>query len=87
MNVGYFGEDRDGLRTNWNSEYFEQNKEELQPTQLPFPIMLNYEIAPNPNSSSVNIVSKHCVLSPHQYEDVDNSNNFYSSRFYYHFNQ
>jgi len=85
LNVGYFGEDKNALKTHWNSEYFEHRKEEKQ--RFLFPIMFNYEIAPNPNSSSVNIVSKHCVLSPKEYEDVENPSNFYSCRFYYHFNQ
>jgi hypothetical protein len=87
LNVGYFGEDKDCLKTNWNSEYFEQKREELNATHLPFPVMLNYEIAPNSKDSNVNIVSKHCVLPPSEFEDVENANDFYSCRFYYHFNQ
>lgn len=81
LNVGYFGGDSAKLKTTWNTEYFNIQNKEIFSSNCE--IMFNYEIAPNLESSSVSLISKHCVISNDKVED----SSFVSEYYYYHFNQ
>lgn len=82
MNIGYVGDDQRCIETDWNSEFFGENTNNFD--QI-VPHLFNYEIAPDENSG--NKVSKHCVISPKMLSSVNNEHNFYTSQYYYHFNQ
>ena len=84
MNVGYFGNDLNLLKTSWNSEYLNAAQEKLTPL---FKLSWNYELVPNPNPDKDNIVSKHCIVSPKTFNTVCNKDIYYSKQYYYHFNQ
>ena len=77
INVGFFGEDKTLLNSDWNSEY-NTDKSTLNNENI-FPISFYYEIAPNEKS---NIVSKHCVIG----KNTGIESEFYSTHFDYHAN-
>lgn len=82
MNIGYAGDDTKNLESDWNSEFFDVKSKNLRHIT---PHLFNYEIAPNENSQ--NTVSKHCIVSPKMLTGVNNEDNFFTSTYYYHFNQ
>lgn len=82
MNIGYAGDDTQVIESDWNTEYFDANRTNSNKIK---PHLFNYEIAPNENSG--NKVSKHCIISPKMFSSVNNDQNFFTSQYYYHFNQ
>ena len=83
MNIGYCGSDSTALATKWNCEYGATSKFKVRVNAT----LWNYELAPNAEASSENIVSKHCIVSSDDLKSLNNSGGFYSDTFYYHFNQ
>lgn len=82
INIGYAGVDTQVIESDWNSEYFDEAKINLNQIK---PHFFSYEIAPDENSG--NKVSKHCIISPKMFSSVKNDHNFFTSQYYYHFNQ
>lgn len=84
MNIGYFGNDLNLLKTNWISEYSSTQEEKLRENQKTICNLWNYELAPNEKK---NLVSKHSIVSSNSFKTINNEDKFYSATFYYHFNQ
>jgi hypothetical protein len=82
LNVGYFGDDLKKLESKWNSEYFKSEKEPIKASEC---VLFNYELAPNQSSNRTSLVSKHCIACSIDQELKDKE--FYSTKYYYHFNQ
>ncbi|CAF0950532.1 unnamed protein product [Brachionus calyciflorus] len=83
LNIGFFGDDQSLIESEWNSEYYEKSSREKNNNVIAH--IFNYEIVPNIESNN-NIVSKHCIISPKDFSNIKNEDNFYTERYYYHFN-
>lgn len=81
VNLSYFGNDLELLKSDWNSEY-KTDQSKLGNIEHINQISFNYEIAPSSNGSTSNIVSKHCVIKLNS--KIETS--FYSNAFYAHVN-
>lgn len=79
LNLGFCGEDKALLLSDWLSE-FKDDRAEID--QKVFPLLYNYELVPNQSDSKKSLVSKHCIINK-----TDNiSGTFFSKEFYYHVN-
>ena len=87
MNIGYFGDDLNLIKTKWLSEYKSDTNSANFALEAKEVNMWNYELAPSSNSSKANVVSKHCIVSPSVYKILNNQENFLTQSYYYHFNQ
>jgi hypothetical protein len=84
LNLSCYTKDLAKLNSNWSEEYKKENSREVKSI---YPISYNFEIAPN-NDSNCNTVSKHCLLSKSNNDEIEeNQKEFYSLDYYTHFNQ
>jgi hypothetical protein len=80
--VAYCKDDKSKIETTWNAEYKKDSKTN-EPIMPVCSISWNFEIAPNANSDTENLVSKCCIV-PKAFAATDS---FYKAEFLTHFNQ
>lgn len=79
LNLGFCGDDKALLLSDWLSEY-KDDKAGID--QKVFPLLYNYELVPNQSDPNKSLVSKHCIIN--QCNSI--SGTFFSKEFYYHVN-
>lgn len=74
------------IESKWNSEFKDQ---ESLTSELIFPCSWIYEIAPNKEDDSKNIVSKRCIISKENAikYNLDLTCGYFATEFLSHFNQ
>ena len=88
VNVAYYGNDLSKIQTNWNSEYYQDSEENGHSADYVFPVSWSYEIAPNANSSTRNVVSKHCIIPKSISKRIAYTlPSYYADEYLSHFNQ
>ena len=66
LNVGYFGNDLDQLKTDWTTEYFDDTIRNLKKSDQ-IARLFNYELSPNESNSNMSLISKHCIINGFYY--------------------
>jgi hypothetical protein len=80
INLGFFGDDKNLVVSDWNDE---MNENKTFESQEIVPTMFNYEITSNEFDENVNKVSKHCIVKDDIHVDGDP---FFTKNFYFHSN-